>query len=245
MTGHVVGDEGEGNALPLKLPGGQPRTLEERSGLVDEYVEMLPLLVCRPDDAERRAVLDGRERSGVAVGEDPRPVGDQVGAVLADRPTHRHVLGGDAVRLQEEASAKGGDRRRVRGGAETPVERPGEVHGGRAGRAELVRSEAQVGQGGGHLPVPLESGEREAVGGGDPDGGRAADLERANRLGDLTVLAAMELDQLGREASLVDQDEVVVSPPEALHRAPILRASSLCRSSLRAPSSCASEWSAP
>jgi len=48
----------------------------------------------RSDHPEGSAVLDGRERASVAVGQDVRGLGDQRGAVAAHLAVDRHVLVG-------------------------------------------------------------------------------------------------------------------------------------------------------
>ena len=51
--------------------------------------------------------------------------------------------------------------------------------------------------------------EREPVRGRDADRGRAANRERPNRVGHLRRRGAAQLDLLGRQASLVEQDDGV------------------------------------
>ena len=56
----------------------------------------------------------------------------------------------------------------------------------------------------------MRRGERVPHRGGDPDRRRAAHGQRADRLGHLGGRAALQLDDLGRQAALVEQDDTVV-----------------------------------
>ena len=116
-----------GDAPPLQLPGGQPRPLEQRPGLVGEDADGLALLVGGEDHGQGRAVVGGGQAAGVAVGQDPLPRLDQAGAVAADRAAHRPVFLVDRVGLGQQ-----------------PVEeRRGLVVIGRAPRRRSIRSRAQ------------------------------------------------------------------------------------------------------
>ncbi len=66
------------------LPGGQSRPLQDRPGLIDIDMESFACLAGRTDHAEGRPVTGRGERTGVAVGEDPGVVGDQVSAVRTE-----------------------------------------------------------------------------------------------------------------------------------------------------------------
>ncbi len=60
MTGHVVGDESGGDAVLLQFPSSEPRALQERTGFIGVYVDLLPVADGRPDDTERRPIARGR-----------------------------------------------------------------------------------------------------------------------------------------------------------------------------------------
>ena len=70
----VVGDQGHRDAVAHQLPGGQPSALEPRPRLVHPDVDLLARLDCRTDDAQRGAVIHRRQRAGVAMGQDVRPI---------------------------------------------------------------------------------------------------------------------------------------------------------------------------
>src|ERR1019366_7944529 len=67
-SGHVVGDDGGGDAVFHQLPGGEARALQKGSRLVGVDVNLLALFNGRADNSKSRAVAGGGERSGIAVG---------------------------------------------------------------------------------------------------------------------------------------------------------------------------------
>ena len=68
-SGHVVGDDGGGDAVFHQFPGGEARALQKGARLVGVDVNLLACFDGRADHAERGAVAGGGERSGIAVGE--------------------------------------------------------------------------------------------------------------------------------------------------------------------------------
>ena len=100
----------------IELPGREPTALQHRPRLVDPHRQSLARLVRGPDDAERGAVADARQRAGVAVGEHSSAVVDQRGAVRAEPTVALDVLVGDAHGL--------GDRV---GGGPSPLDAPCQV----------------------------------------------------------------------------------------------------------------------
>ena len=64
------------DAVAHQLPRGQPRALEKRARLVGEHADPLALLRRRRGSRRARCRTRRRERSGVAVREHPRAVGD-------------------------------------------------------------------------------------------------------------------------------------------------------------------------
>ena len=79
-----VGHQPERDAVSQQLPGGQPRPLQERPRLVHQDLPDLPASPRRADHPQRRAVARRGQRAGVAVGQHPRPVRQERGAVSAD-----------------------------------------------------------------------------------------------------------------------------------------------------------------
>ena len=50
-AGHAVADHRGGDAIFVQLPGGQPRALQERTGLIGIDIQLFSLLHRRADDA--------------------------------------------------------------------------------------------------------------------------------------------------------------------------------------------------
>ena len=67
--GHVVADDGGGDAVGHQFPRGKARALQKRPRLVGVDVNALALFDRGADDAERGAVAASGQRAGVAVGE--------------------------------------------------------------------------------------------------------------------------------------------------------------------------------
>jgi hypothetical protein len=102
---HVVADEGRRNARIVHLERSEARALQERAGLVAVYVQVPAgpaVLECHVHRRRRGAVLCGRERSGIAVGEDPHALMQHGKTDLADPAADRHVLVPDLLRLRKQ-----------------------------------------------------------------------------------------------------------------------------------------------
>ena len=65
----------------------------------------LPCSMRRADDAQRGAVIDRRQRAGVAVGQDVRALRDDLRAERAHAPVDLDVLVRDALRLGQDGRA--------------------------------------------------------------------------------------------------------------------------------------------
>src|SRR5690606_21160609 len=95
VGGHAVGDQRDRDAVLEKLPRGEAGALKEGPGLAGVDADLLSLLACGSDHAERGAVAYRGQRTGVAVREDAVPVPDHRGPDLADAPIHAYVFVGD------------------------------------------------------------------------------------------------------------------------------------------------------
>lgn len=124
--GGGVHDHPVRDAVPAEFPGGEPAALQQRTCLADVDHVQAGGGVQPPDDAERGAVLDARERARVAVGEDaPRP-GQQPCSPLAERAVGIQIGVPDGQRGRDDA---GGARS---GGTDLLdlTDAPGQVDGG-------------------------------------------------------------------------------------------------------------------
>ncbi len=180
-AGHAVGDEGGVDAGLGKFPGGEACALEEGSGFVDVGVEGGVVLVGGEHECECGAELGGGEASGVAVGEYAVVGSDEGGAVLADGVAHGGVLVAYGLGFGEEALSQlaGSGEGSVLGHSLEAVEGPGQIDGGGSASGEVVGDVLECGVGvrqGGVVGEVLEAQDG-TEGGGDADGGCAADLE--------------------------------------------------------------------
>ncbi len=147
VTGGHVRDQRVRNAGLGQLPGGQPRALQVRSGLVDPDVHGPPGVVCGLDDAEGGPELAACQGPGIAMREDPqRPVLRERQFLQAERRQATVILG----RLEDDRIRLGAHRvgdgiavlgqvadRLVRG--HDPLDRPAQVDRGRACVDERLR----------------------------------------------------------------------------------------------------------
>ena len=192
--GRRVGDHRVRDAGRLELPGGEPRALQERPRLVDPHVREQIALPGGEQRSDRAAVAAGRKPAGVAVGQRPRPRPEQVRGVRGHR-----TAAGDLVAM-DPARPLG------RGVGAHLVERPGEVDGGRARLAQHAVGRLQV--------LAGRRRERVAVGGGDPDRGRAAHDHRPDRVATSAGRAAFDLDLFaGPEAAAGSSEALGSSSP--------------------------------
>ena len=86
------------------------------------------------------------------------------------------------------------------------VERPAQIHGGRARLAQHPLGRGEI--------LAVRRRECVAVCGGDPDRGCAANDHRPDRVGYLDGGAALDVDLFERKPALVEEDDVVVLEPE-------------------------------
>ncbi len=89
--GHRVADQRERDPLPRQFPGGQPGALQQRAGLADQHAHRRIRRVGGTDDPQRGPDPAGRQRPGVAMGQDACPAVEQHLAVLAHRAAARHL----------------------------------------------------------------------------------------------------------------------------------------------------------
>ena len=99
VAGHVVGDQGDGDAFLHHLPGGETRPLQERARLVGDDRDFFSGFNCRTDYAQRRAPSCCGQGSGIAVGEHARAVGKQCRARCAHGAVDADVFGMDFMGL--------------------------------------------------------------------------------------------------------------------------------------------------
>ena len=205
-AGHPVGEDGDGDAVPLELPGGEARPLEERAGLVGEDVLEPSRLPGGPHDPERGPVGRGGQRAGVAVGEHAG-LGRQ-----ERRPQRPDAAAGGLVLVADGVGLGQHGRGRLADPPRHAPHRPFQVHRRGARPGQQLRRRAQ----------PLRRGaaaglDREAVGGGHPDGRRSPHRERADGVGDLLGGGEGEPGLLAGQEPLVEEPDLVL-PVVVEHR---------------------------
>ncbi len=77
----AVGDNPEGNAELLELPGGETAALQPRPGLVDQHLYLFAVFVGDADHTQCGAVVDRGESAGVAVVDEGGFVGNNLKSV--------------------------------------------------------------------------------------------------------------------------------------------------------------------
>ncbi len=139
---HVVRDQRAGDLFLHHFPGGQSRPLEDGAGFIDIDMELFAFLPGGTDHAEGRPVTGRGERPGVAVGEDPGAVGDQIPTVRAETAVDGDVLFADPDGLRNEGFANLSpgiaplfrrNRLRMFNGGDGPAGRRKETGGGSVG----------------------------------------------------------------------------------------------------------------
>ena len=216
-SGHVVGDDGRRNAVAHEFPRGEAGALEERPRLVGQHLDLLALLVRGADDPEGRAVAGGGERAGVAVGEDARAAGHDLGAEGSHRPAARHVLVVNRARLDFEPRGEVGHRAAGLGGlGEDPlhaVDGPEQVDGGGSRRGQLVACLLELdGERARALRRRPARAEREPHRGRDADGRSATNDHGLDGPGHVVDGRTAHVDLPRRELALVDHHDLAILP---------------------------------
>ena len=167
------------------------------------------------DDAEGRAAARRGERAGVAEREHVRVGREQRRAEL------RHAGIGVVLRLVDrERFVEGGHARvlvvsRHSHARRDAVQRPAQVHGRRACRAQLPR---RFLDGSGHAGLRRRGHDGERVCGGHADGRRAAHAHRRDRLGGGVDGIEGDVAGLAGEQRLVEQPQPPVAPGDRFVR---------------------------
>ncbi len=218
--GHVVADDGGGDAVLHHLPRGEARTLQEGPGLVCEDVDLASALDGGADDAERGAVAAGGERARVAVGEHAGLLRQQLRAESAKRAAGGDVLVVHALGFGDEALLDAGDGGTRCGGklgsvATHALDGPEEIDRGGAGGGEHLADDTHLckerGQRGCRAVARAEG---DAHGGGDTDGRRAAHDHGGDDVGDILIGLREHVRLFEGETCLVEEPNAFRGPFE-------------------------------
>ena len=215
----AVNDDPVRHTHPAKLPGRQARALEKRPRLANEDLGDTSSLVENADDRERGPPLSARQRTSVAVSQDPSPPFENCRPALADRAVRADVF------LEHPGGF--GDHRlaAARGKRRDAFRAPAEIHRCRAGLDETLRG---ILGGLGHVHVfflGTACGEGNAQSASHPESHRSANRQSADRVDELVDRAQVEDTLLCRKRRLVDDDNLVGAPIDRPHRQNIARLS--------------------
>src|SRR5271156_4215816 len=84
MADHVIGDQGERDAVLVELPGGEARPLQIRPGFRNDHFDSVPAFDGHADDSQGGADAGGSKRAGVALGHNAAALGQEFGAEASD-----------------------------------------------------------------------------------------------------------------------------------------------------------------
>ena len=180
QAGGGIHNQRRRDAQLLKLPSGQPRSLQKGTGFGVEHLKPPAGFPRGPDDAQGRAIGRGRQGPGVAMGQHGPALRQQGFAQVAHPPVDVLVLLLNQAGLGFQPGFDFGQVP-VGGGLfgdpEHPPHRPGQVDGGRAGGVDDGGGLTQAGQKGGvAFRRQFPGGHYHGIGGGNADGRRAAHL---------------------------------------------------------------------
>ena len=212
MTRHIVRDQRGGDVVLLQLPNGQPRTLQEGTGLVGEDIHLLARLYRRPDHTQRGAVASRRQRTGIAMREHRLMIGNQVRAVPPDGLVDGNVLEADLLRLGSQAFPDfpqwPAAQRLIK--LAHAVNRPKKIDCRRTGAGQRIADPL-------HLRIQIASigmrqAQRHPHRSRYPDGRRTANHHVADGGGDIFISSAGDILFVQRQARLVDHHHARWSP---------------------------------
>src|SRR5271156_2852187 len=84
MADHVVGDQGERDAVLVALPGGEARPLQKRSGYRNDHFDSVPPFDSHADNSQGGADAGGCEGASVTLGHHAAALGQEFGAEASD-----------------------------------------------------------------------------------------------------------------------------------------------------------------
>ena len=139
QRGHVVADQGHIHTGFIQLIGGEPGTLEQRTGLVGVDVEAIALLLPQQNRAKGGAVDRGGKGPGIAVGQQAEAGLQERKPVLGDLQVHLDVflLNANGLLPQGVQQLRPGLVMVKPGSAEHPLQSPAEVHCGGAALLQI------------------------------------------------------------------------------------------------------------
>src|SRR5690625_239811 len=212
LGGGAVDAEGEGDALSLQLPGGQPRPLPPGPGFADVDVGQSALAMGFANYPQGGAGAAGGQGAGIAMGVQPLARAQQSGPVAADGETMVGIL---AVQLPGQGQQALGHGAALLEDGPHAVERPEQVDRRGAGIGQLL----EIGGQGGLPAFPRLAGgaglagcQGHAVGGSNVDGRRAPHHQVADGVRHLAGGVQRYIALLGGQQPLVQKLQPVGLP---------------------------------
>ena len=190
---HTIANQGRSDAPLRELPRGQPGSLEKRASFVDEYVKLLPLILGREEHRQCRPIFGRCQAASVAMREHAAVVGQEFSAIPADGVAHGPVLFMNRPGLRKQVSFP-------KCGFLHSLQSPEQIHRRRPAGSEIGGDYVQIAAG-------LQAHDH-AIRGRNPNRRRASHPQLLDRFPHRFHRAALNFQQLRRQASLVDQNEV-------------------------------------
>src|SRR5882724_11245629 len=180
VPGHAIGDQRNRNVLLRKLPGRQPRALKERPGLIGVDSYLFAGFDRRVNNSKRRSKPCSSKGAGVAMSQNSRVVGNELGAEASHSVVALDILAMNIERLADELLSYLVDRSSlttaVLESPSHPFDRPEQIHRRRPGYQQPLANA---------MKVSVEFVQRRGIRvlhskgnahrGGHTDGGRASD----------------------------------------------------------------------
>jgi hypothetical protein len=214
--GHVVADDGGGNAVGHQLPRREPRALQKGPRLVGVDVDLFALLHGSADHAQRRAVAAGGQCAGVAVGQHAAFVRQQRAAeapMALQAAMSSSYMACASARILSCTVAMGVSGAKPAKQLLHAVDGPEQVHRrgprSRQPRADLFELGLEFF---GRFRGGLGRAQRNAVGRRNANGRRAAHDHGDNHLGHLLIVGGEYVALFEREPGLVDEADAFRRP---------------------------------
>ncbi len=191
----------------MQFPGGQAGTLQKWAGFVGQHANGFTAFYRRPDHSQRGAVATGGQSAGIAVGQHPCAVGDQLRPMAPHGAVDGDVIIGDGLGLVQQGGFDLGQGvpRQFAGFGFHAVKRPEQVNRCGAGCGEGGADLLQFGiEGFEGIGIDIARTEGRTEGRGHADGGRSAYDHGLYRLGNGSVVAVFEPQFLAGQKTLVD-----------------------------------------
>lgn len=217
VSRHIIRDDLHGNSVMLQFPRREPCSLQERTSLIRENIDLLSRIHRGADHSQGRPISCGGESARITMRQDRLSIRNQPGAISPDFFTNRDILAPDLLRFFDQSRDVA-----VRSRVQTPhaLDRPEKIHrrGPRRGKRRADRFEI----------LAVLHAQRHPHRRCDADCRSAANGHVANRLSHLLVRPARDENLLSRQQALIDHHYARVCPHNGFdHETPLSRTATL------------------